>query len=147
MALLLADNCNAMSAMTTDRYCKDRFPEALGGLMEEHRLSYRQLAYMTKLSAGHLSHLRGGSRRVPADPVIAIIAKALSVKPDYFLEYRLRQVLRRLARMLDDSPQLADELYEVLVRKRPVPEDFGAELGKLLAIATPRRVTRGRGVA
>ena len=45
--------------------------------MEERHLSYRQLAYKTKLSAGYLNHLTKGTRPVPADPVIAVIAEAL----------------------------------------------------------------------
>ena len=55
--------------------------------MDERQLSYRQLAYKTKLSAGYLNHLTKGTRPVPADPVIAVIAEALRVEPDFFLEY------------------------------------------------------------
>ena len=48
----------------------ERFPSALKGLMEERHLSYRQLAYMTRLSAGYLNHLTQGTRPVPTDPMI-----------------------------------------------------------------------------
>ena len=86
-----------MSAMYTtpiarNRFSQERFPAALKGLMEERHLSYRQLAYKTKLSAGYLNHLTKGTRPVPADPVIAVLAESLCVEPDFFLEYRLRQV-------------------------------------------------------
>jgi len=61
---------------------------------------------------------------VPADPVIAVIAEALHVEPDFFLEYRLRQV----AGVLDGSPALADKLYAILLRRQPVPEDIAEAL-------------------
>ena len=98
--------------ITKNRFSQDRFPAALKCLMDERQLSYRQLAYKTKLSAGYLNHLTKGTRPVPADPVIAVIAEALRVEPDFFLEYRLRQV----ADVLDGSPALADKLYGILLR-------------------------------
>ena len=97
---------------------------ALKGLMDERHLSYRQLAYKTKLSAGYLNHLTKGTRPVPADPVIAVIAEALCVEADFFLEYRLRQV----ADVLDGAPALADKLYGILLRHLPVPEDIAEAL-------------------
>lgn len=91
--------------------------------MEERHLSYRQLAYKTQLSAGYLNHLTKGTRPVPADSVIATIAGALCVEPDFFLEYRLRQV----AAVLDESTSLVDSLYGILLLHAPVSEDL-AEL-------------------
>jgi hypothetical protein len=104
-----------MSAMYTtpiakNRFSQERFPLALKGLMEERHLSYRQLAYKTK--------------PVPADPVLAVLAEALCVEPDFFVEFRLRQV----AGVLDDAPALADKLYGILLRKLPVPDDIGESL-------------------
>jgi transcriptional regulator with XRE-family HTH domain len=93
---------------------------ALKGLMEERHLSYRQLAYKTQLSAGYLNHLTKGTRPVPADSVIAVIARALCVEPDYFLEIRLRQVARVLAR----APELTDRLFGVLLRDHPVTDEI-----------------------
>ena len=107
-----------------NRFSQERFPAALKGLMEERHLSYRQLAYKTKLSAGYLNHLTKGTRPVPADPVMAIIAKSLAVEPDFFVEYRLRQV----AGVLDGSPALTDKLYGILLRDQPVPDDIGETL-------------------
>jgi transcriptional regulator with XRE-family HTH domain len=107
-----------------NRFSQERFPLALKGLMEERHLSYRQLAYKTKLSAGYLNHLTKGTRPVPADPVLAVLAEALCVEPDFFVEYRLRQV----ARVLDEAPLLADKLYGILLRNLPVPEDIGESL-------------------
>ena len=118
-----------MSAVYTtpiakNRFSQERFPLALKGLMEERHLSYRQLAYKTKLSAGYLNHLTKGTRPVPADPVLAVLAEALCVEPDFFVEYRLRQV----AGVLDDAPALADTLYGILLRNLPVPDDIGESL-------------------
>jgi transcriptional regulator with XRE-family HTH domain len=107
-----------------NRFSQERFPLALKGLMAERHLSYRQLAYKTKLSAGYLNHLTKGTRPVPADPVIAVIAEALRVEADFFLEYRLRQVTD----VLDGSPALADKLYGILLRNLPVPEDIAESL-------------------
>ena len=110
--------------ITRNRFSQDRFPAALKGLMDERQLSYRQLAYKTKLSAGYLNHLTKGTRPVPADPVIAVIAEALRVEADFFLEYRLRQV----ACVLDKAPALADKLYGILLRDLPVPDDIAEAL-------------------
>ena len=107
------------TTIARDRFSRERFPEALKGLMEERHLSYRQLAYKTKLSAGYLNHLTKGTRPVPADPVIGVIATALCVEADYFLEYRLRKV----ADVLDQAPVLADKLYGILLREQPVSDE------------------------
>ena len=114
----------AMLTINKPRYTRQRFPNALRGLMQERRLSYRQLAYKTRLSAGYLNHLTKGTRPVPADAVISNIAVALRVEPDFFLEFRLRQVVT----VLDKSAPLADRLYGVLVRRLPVPDDLAAML-------------------
>ena len=104
----------------------ERFPIALRGVMDERHLSYRQLAYMTHLSAGYLNHLTKGTRPVPADPIICTIAAALRVEPDFFLEYRLRQVVC----VIEDSTQLIDALYGILLQHVPVSEEMKATLEK-----------------
>jgi len=107
------------TTIARNRFSRERFPEALKGLMEERSLSYRQLAYKTKLSAGYLNHLTKGTRPVPADQVIAVIANALCVEADYFLEFRLRQVTD----VLDQAPILTDKLYGILLREQPVSDE------------------------
>lgn len=123
------------TTIARNRYSRDRFPAALKSLMEERKLSYRQLAYKTKLSAGYLNHLTKGTRPVPADPVIGVIAQALCVEPDFFVEYRLRQV----AEVLDQAPPLTDKLYGILLREQPVNDDI------LELLANPRRGNGGNG--
>jgi hypothetical protein len=79
---------------------------------------------------------------VPADQVIHIIATALRVEPDFFSEYRLRQVLA----VLSAAPVLADTLYAVLVDGLPLPaDDVSALIG--LAVDGPSRGLGPQGVA
>lgn len=101
-------------------YSQVLFPETLRRLMSLRKISYRRLATRTKLSAGYLNHLACGTRPVPADQVIKIIARALRVKPEHFFEYRQRSLQRELYR----SPELADKLYEFLVADAPLPRDI-----------------------
>jgi transcriptional regulator with XRE-family HTH domain len=104
----------------------ERFPVALRSLMDERHLSYRQLAYMTRLSAGYLNHLTQGTRPVPTNPVIRTIAAALRVEPEFFLEYRLRQVVG----LLEGSTQLTDALYGILLLHAPVSDEMKGTLEK-----------------
>ncbi|MFA6002014.1 MAG: helix-turn-helix transcriptional regulator [Thermoleophilia bacterium] len=96
------------------------FPQSLRELLELRGMSYRRLATRTKLSAGYLNHLACGTRPVPADSVIKILARALRVKPDYFFEYRQRGLTKELYR----SPELADRLYDFIVADKPLPRDL-----------------------
>ncbi len=83
------------------------FPQSLRELMEQRGLSYRQLSYKTKLSAGYLNHLSKGTRPAPSKEVLERIALALHVEPAYFREYRLRYVTE----CLSASPDLLSQVY------------------------------------
>ncbi len=100
------------------------FPESLRELMALRKISFRRLATRTKLSAGYLNHLACGTRPVPADQVIKVIARALRVKPEHFFEYRQRSLQRELYR----SPELADKLYDFIVSDAPLPRDLNAAI-------------------
>ncbi|MHB1391076.1 MAG: helix-turn-helix domain-containing protein [Thermoleophilia bacterium] len=100
----------------------EEFPAALRQLLQLRHMSYRRLATRTRLSAGYLNHLACGSRAVPSDKVIKILARALRVRPEYFFEYRQRGLVRELYR----SPDLADTLYDFLVADKPLPRDIKA---------------------
>ncbi len=130
-----------MTPIAKNRFSQERFPVALKGLMDERHLSYRQLAYKTKLSAGYLNHLTKGTRPVPADAVIAVIAGALLVAPDFFLEYRLRKV----SEVLDAAPLLADKLYGILLRHQPVNDDLTEALARLQSTREESRDNGGNG--
>ena len=55
-----------------------------------------------------------------------MIAEALCVEPDFFLEYRLRQVTD----VLDASTHLIDALYSVLLLHTPISDEMKAMLEK-----------------
>jgi transcriptional regulator with XRE-family HTH domain len=81
--------------------------------MRDAGVSYRALAERTGLSAGYLNHLAHGNRPVPSDDVIKRIARAVGVKPDRFVEYRIRRISDVLQRKTD----VADRVYGELVKK------------------------------
>ena len=91
-------------------YASESLGPAIERLMAETGITYRALAEKTSLSAGYLNHIVHGNRRVPSTDVIARIAKALGVKPDYFREVRVRIIIDKL----EQTPALADRLYKRL---------------------------------
>ena len=95
------------------RFSEEGFGETVQGLMDEHGVTYRQLATRTGLSAGYLNHLVHGNRPVPSNDVVVTLADALEVEPEHFREYRLRVITERLEAM----PGLIDRLYRQLNRK------------------------------
>ena len=103
---------------------REPFAAALDGLVTQHGWTYRQLAYLTGLSAGYLAHLRNGDRPAPRDEVIEHIAARLRIPPTYFLEYRVRQV----ARLLTAQPETLDEVYERLTDGQEAHSRDGAQL-------------------
>ncbi len=105
---------------------RERFPAALRALIEERGISYRRLATRTKLSAGYLNHLAQGTRSTPSEKVIRNIARALRVKPEYFIEFRQRAVGRELYK----APEILDMLYDFLFAGKPLPRDFKATVEK-----------------
>ena len=94
------------------RFSEEGFGETVQGLMDEHGVTYRQLATRTGLSAGYLNHLVHGNRPVPSNDVVVTLADALEVEPEHFREYRLRVITERLEAM----PALIDRLYRQLNR-------------------------------
>lgn len=92
------------------RFSDEPFGPTVVGLMEERRVTYRGLAAKTGLSAGYLNHIVHGNRPVPADGVVARLARALGVEPEHFLEYRVRKITERL----EEMPDLVDRLYRRL---------------------------------
>ena len=92
------------------RFSNDPFGPTVERLMNEAGLTYRSLAEKSKLSAGYLNHLVHGNRPVPSKDVVARLAAALGVEPEYFREYRLRVITERLESM----PDLVDRLYKRL---------------------------------
>jgi len=92
------------------RFSEEAFGPTMQRLMDEHAVTYRQLAALTGLSAGYLNHLVHGNRPVPSNDVVHTLATALEVEPEHFREYRLRSITERLEAM----PELIDRLYKRL---------------------------------
>ena len=92
------------------RFSEDPFGAALERLMADTGVTFRALGAKTNLSAGYLNHLVHGNRPVPSDEVIARLAAALGVGPEYFREYRIRRITERL----EEMPDLIDRLYRRL---------------------------------
>jgi transcriptional regulator with XRE-family HTH domain len=92
------------------QFSSDAFGPTIEKLMDETGVTYRALADKTKLSAGYLNHLVHGNRPVPSDDVMRTLAKALTVEPEHFREYRLRVITERLEAM----PDMIDRLYKRL---------------------------------
>ena len=96
------------------KFSEESFGATIERLMGEEGLTYRGLAARTGLSAGYLNHLVHGNRPVPSKEVVARLAEALGVEPDYFREYRLRVIADRL----EEMPALIDRLYKRLAEGR-----------------------------
>ena len=92
------------------RYASEPFGPAVERLMNETGVTYRALAGKTGLSAGYLNHLVHGNRPVPSNDVVETLADSLDVEPEYFREYRLRRITKRL----EATPELIDRLYRRL---------------------------------
>jgi transcriptional regulator with XRE-family HTH domain len=91
-------------------FSDEPFGPTVERLIVDAGVTYRELAARTKLSAGYLNHLVHGNRPVPSDEVVATLAEALGVEPEYFREYRLRRITKRL----EATPELIDRLYRRL---------------------------------
>ena len=91
-------------------YSSEPLGPTVESLMGETGLTYRSLAEKTNLSAGYLNHIVHGNRPVPSNDVLARLAKALSVKPEHFREYRIRVITEKL----EKTPELIDRLYKRL---------------------------------
>jgi transcriptional regulator with XRE-family HTH domain len=89
------------------RFSDEPLGPTIERLMLRSGVSYRELSSRTGVSAGYLNHIVHGNRSVPADDLIEVIAGALGVDVEYFLEYRLRRVVHRLEAM----HELANSLY------------------------------------
>jgi transcriptional regulator with XRE-family HTH domain len=91
-------------------YSSDPLGPTIERLMGQTGVTYRGLAEKTGLSAGYLNHIVHGNRPVPANDVVAKIAKALGVKPDHFREVRIRFITQKL----EQTPEMVERLYKRL---------------------------------
>ncbi len=95
----LYDLSNVTSCPITD----EPFPRVLRALMHAKGLSFRALAAETArhdpsgrgITHGHLGQLAGAHQH-PSQRAVELLAAALDVAPEYFLEYRLAQLRHAL---------------------------------------------------
>ena len=102
----------AGSGAPPPQYAQQPFREALTDLKRRRCLSYRQLAYLTGLSPGYLSHLCKGNR-LPHEGTLRVLAHALRVRPEYFREYRFSLLVAEL----EARPEVVDTLYEHFIAR------------------------------
>jgi transcriptional regulator with XRE-family HTH domain len=98
--------------MGSRNYSQEQFGPTLEVLMRDQGVTFRQLARKTDLSAGYLNHLVHGNRPFPSDDVVTRIAEALGKHPDFFGEYRARQVGILIRR----HPEKLDRVYRMLTK-------------------------------
>lgn len=81
-------------------------------------MSVNALARELGISQPFLSRaLRGVDHKRATPSLVAAIARALSVPPEHFLDYRRWQVIDRLER----DPDLTNAVYEQFLEGSPVP--------------------------
>jgi transcriptional regulator with XRE-family HTH domain len=101
------------------------FGEALRVLMESRGLTYRGLAEEIReldgkgITHAHLNMLANGHDK-PSMRVMDLIARACSIPPDYFAEYRLAVAMRELDPSVVGLEQALENLNSRLAaRRRP----------------------------
>lgn len=94
--------------MSLDTGALLRFGEELTELRVRRGVSWQELARRANVSATYLKDISYGRRGqgAPSPPVVAAIAAALDVEPDYFLLVRARAVLAH--------PEAIDAAYKRL---------------------------------
>lgn len=103
-------NINTKKVNIENEYANKEFGDALKDLMEQrNQLTYRKLAYMCKdeLSIPFLQQMVKKKVLPPKDKFMEVIAAALGIRPDYFMEYRLR----RCTEYLKKNPEYLNECY------------------------------------
>jgi transcriptional regulator with XRE-family HTH domain len=99
------------------------FGKALRALMESRGLSYRALAEAIRqfdgkgITHAHLNMLANGHDK-PSMRAMELIARACSVPPDYFAEYRLATAMRELDPSLVGLEQALENLNARLAARR-----------------------------
>jgi transcriptional regulator with XRE-family HTH domain len=113
--------CPARNAV--DDLSTKPFGEALRALMDERGLSYRGLAEAIRrfdpqgITHAHINMLANGHDK-PSLRAMELIARACSVSPDYFAEYRLAVAMRELDPTVVGLEQALDNLNARLAARR-----------------------------
>jgi transcriptional regulator with XRE-family HTH domain len=95
----------------------EHFREALHELMEQRGWSQRDLCTAVGVDPAHICRLLKRESRVRASPeLLARIARACDVSPEFFVEYREWCVLEAVR----SNPTLRERLYARLAVREPV---------------------------
>jgi transcriptional regulator with XRE-family HTH domain len=90
------------------------FGETIRIIMDQEQLAYWKMAVRLGISQGYVWGLVHGKNRPPKDEYIELIAYNLEVRPDFFLEYRLRRVME----FLGDHPTVLNGAYSKHIAPR-----------------------------
>ena len=82
------------------------FREQMIELMKQKEISFRMLDYKTGKSGSYLNNIATGKKPTPTIETMELIAKGLSVDPEYFDEYRIAKAQE----IVKEDPQLADKI-------------------------------------
>jgi len=98
----------------TAKWANDPFGVELPRLLQARGMSLRRLAKQVGVSDSHLSRVvRGVNYKSPSLELMAKIAQALDLPPDYFVENREAYVVSRVK----SDARLRDSLYRRLRRR------------------------------
>jgi transcriptional regulator with XRE-family HTH domain len=93
---------------------EEPFRDAVAGLLLERGWTQRELAAAVGVDPAHVSRLLRRGSRVRATPqLLARVARALDVEPQFFVEYREWCVLEAVRR----NPSLRERLFARMVAR------------------------------
>ena len=89
-------------------FTNERFRDAVADLMYEHGWTQRELSAAVGVDPAHMCRLlRHGSSRRATPELLARVAQAFGLRPEYFPEYREWRVLEAVR----TDPSLRERLY------------------------------------
>lgn len=102
--------------MGKNKFTNKNFSEALRDLLDNKKITYRKFVQISDVSKTYLTEILV-HHRVPSKGIIEKIAKALFVKPTYFKEYRILEIIGFLKKY-SGSMDLKDieNLYDFIKR-------------------------------
>jgi len=89
------------------KYSNKPFPKALKEIMEKKDIIHRKLAAKTNFCFSYFCVLKKRKKHPPVE-TIKKIASGLGIPPEYFLEYRIDN----LVKLLMDHPSVADDVID-----------------------------------
>ena len=88
-------------------YSNKNFGTALKEIIEKRKIKLRSLANKTNLNYSYFSKLKKRDSYPPIS-TIELISDGLGISPEYFIEYRIYKIEKRLK----DNPHLIDKTFD-----------------------------------